>query len=101
MIYRLKSGQIIEPTNWMLNPDPTIYESWAEFMKQLFWDYQLGEAFILPFSTDSNNKPSSFRIIPPWLITVEFIKGMRHYEFAGHDITDEVLHLRYVSNTIN
>lgn len=100
-VYRLKNSQIIKPTPWMLNPDPTIYASWSEFMKQLFWDYQLGEAFILPFSTDSTNKPSSFRIIPPWLINVEFYKGLRRYDFAGHDVTDEVLHLRYMSNTIN
>ena len=26
------------------NPDPDIYTSWEEFAKQLFWDYQMGEA---------------------------------------------------------
>src|SRR5687768_11934995 len=47
-VYRTRSGQIIPASSWMTNPDPTIYTSWHEFAKQLFWDYQMGEAFVLP-----------------------------------------------------
>ena len=47
-VYRTRDGRVIEPATWMTNPDPTIYTSWHEFAKQLFWDYQLGEAFVLP-----------------------------------------------------
>ena len=32
---------------WLINPDPDLYTSWEEFAKQLWWDYQLGEAFVL------------------------------------------------------
>ena len=35
------------PADWLNNPDPDLYTSWEEFAKQLFWDYQLGEAFVL------------------------------------------------------
>ena len=35
------------PADWMTNPDPDLYTSWDEFAKQLLWDYQLGEAFVL------------------------------------------------------
>lgn len=100
-VYQLKNGQIIPPETWMNNPDPTIYTCWQEFAKQLFWDYQMGEAFVLPFSTGSDGKPAAFRVIPPWLVTVELIGGMRQYFFAGHDVTDEILHIRYCSNTIS
>ena len=27
-------------------PDPDLYTSWDEFAKQLWWDYQMGEAFV-------------------------------------------------------
>ena len=33
--------------DWLRNPDPDLYTSWEEFAKQLFWDYHLGEAFVL------------------------------------------------------
>ena len=35
------------PADWMNNPDPDLYTSWDEFAKQLFWDFQMGEAFVL------------------------------------------------------
>lgn len=103
-VYRMKSNpqRIVEPAGWMMNPDPTIYSSWQEFFKQLFWDFQLGEAFILPMATDpSTNKPSRFRVIPPWFFNVEMNAGRREYKLGTLDVTDEVLHLRYKSTTDN
>ena len=35
------------PADWINNPDPEQYPSWWAFIRQLFWDYQLGEAFVL------------------------------------------------------
>lgn len=97
--YRLKNGQIIEPKQWMTNPDPDIYACWPEFAKQLFWDYQMGEAFVLPFGTDgSDGKPSKFRVMPPWTVTVDMKKGLRTYKIGSLDVTDEILHIRYQSN---
>lgn len=100
-VYRMRNGRIIEPTTWMANPDPTIYASWQEFAKQLFWDYHLGEAFVLPFGTGSDGRPARFRVIPPFLVNVDYKEGRRLYRLGPRDVTDEILHIRYQSNTIS
>jgi HK97 family phage portal protein len=100
-VYRTRSGQVVEPTTWMGNPDPSIYSSWHEFAKQLFWDYMLGETFVLPVAY-ANGLPLTFRVIPPWMMHVEMKGGVRRYNLGGQngpDVTDEVLHIRYKSTT--
>ena len=98
-VYRLRNGAIIQPAAWMTNPDPTVYTSWQEFAKQLFWDYHLGEAFVLPMATSSSGLPTNFRVIPPWLINVEMRGGSREYRLGKTDVTGEILHIRYASTT--
>lgn len=101
-VYQLRNGQIMDPEQWMSNPDPDIYTCWQEFARQLFWDYMMGEAFVLPFAYDSStNKPSRFRVIPPYLIEVDMSQGKRWYKLGGQDVTNEILHIRYHSTTIN
>ena len=82
---------MIDPVTWMTNPDPTIYTSWHEFAKQLFWDYQLGEAFVLPMAFGADGFPLSFRVIPPWLVNVEMRGGGRVYNIGALDVTDEIM----------
>lgn len=98
-VYRLRSGRIVEPRSWMANPDPSIYTSWQEFAKQLFWDYQMGEAFVLPMAHASDGYPLRFRVVPPWLVTVEMREGVRDYKLGSVNVTSEILHIRYQSNT--
>lgn len=98
-VYRTRNGQVLPPKTWMVNPDPLIYTSWEEFAKQLFWDYQLGEAFVLPMARDSEGFPLNFRVIPPWLMNVEMGSGGRVYKLGNLDVTDDVLHIRYKSST--
>ncbi len=100
-VYRLRNGIIAPSPDWMMNPDPTIYTSWQEFAKQLFWDYHLGEAFVLPMAHSASGMPTSFRVIPPWLISVEMRGGRREYMLGATDVTDEILHIRYASTTDN
>lgn len=97
-MYRMQSGKIASPLPWMSNPDP-IYSSWFEFAKQLFWDYQLGEAFVLDTTRYTDGWPQTFRVIPPWLINVEMRNGGRAYSLGGQDVTSEILHIRYQSTT--
>jgi HK97 family phage portal protein len=97
-VYRTRGGRIIEPKSWMINPDPSIYTSWHEFAKQLFRDYLMGEAFVMPVAWGADNFPLTFRVVPPWLIDVEMRGGMRRYKMAATDVTDEVLHIRYDSS---
>lgn len=98
-VYRARGGQIIDPASWMANPDPMIYTSWHEFAKQLFWDYQLGEVFVLPMAHSADGWPSRFRVIPPWLVNVEMQGGTRAYKIGQLDVTGEILHIRYKSTS--
>jgi HK97 family phage portal protein len=101
-VYRTRNGQIVDPESWMRNPDPSIYTSWHEFAKQLFWDFQLGEAFVLPMSFTAFGLPAQFRVIPPWLMDVKVAALGRTYRLGGPtgtDVTDDILHIRYKSTT--
>jgi HK97 family phage portal protein len=101
-VFRTRGGRVIEPTSWMINPDPSIYSSWEEFAKQLFRDYMMGEAFVVPVALGADGYPLTFRVVPPHLMHVEMRGGRRHYRMggpAGFDVTDEVLHIRYDSTT--
>lgn len=103
-VYRTRNGEVIDPSTWMFNPDPMIYTSWHEFAKQLFWDYMLGEAFVLPVATGFDGYPLTFRVMPPWTVHVEMSGGVRRYRLGGvtgPDVTDDILHIRYKSSTDN
>jgi len=82
---------------WMTNPDPDLYSSWEEFAKQLFWDYQLGEAFILSTARYTSGWPARFHVVPPWAVNVEMDEGFRRYTIGGEDVSEDLLHLRYQS----
>lgn len=98
-VYKLRNGQVVEPETWMVNPDPRIYTSWFEFAKQLFWEYHLGEVFVLATDYFSNGWPMFFRVIPQALVDVEMDGARRTYKIGSVDITNDVLHIRYKSST--
>jgi HK97 family phage portal protein len=98
-VYRVRNGQVLPSVTWMTNPDSTIYTGWPEFMKQLVWDFQLGEAFVLRMATAADGWPYSFRVVPPWLLNVEMESGRRGYHLGSLDVTDDILHIRYKSTT--
>ena len=82
--------------DWLNNPDGNVYTAWPEFSKNLFWDYQLGEAFVRATSYYSTGWPAAFHVVPPWLVNVEFGgDGVRRYSVGEVDITPDVLHIRY------
>jgi HK97 family phage portal protein len=83
--------------SWLANPDPDIYTDWAEFAKQLFWDFQLGEAFVLSTARYDNGAgyPARFHVVAPWLVNVEMDAGRRRYSIGDDDVTGEIRHLRY------
>jgi HK97 family phage portal protein len=100
-VYLARGGRVLPSKSWLTNPDPMIYTSWSEFAKQLFWDYMMGEAFVLPMLRDGDGFPSNFRVIPPWLVNVEMGDTGRVYKIGSLDVTDEILHIRYTSTTDN
>ena len=81
--------------DWLNNPDPDCYTSWEEFAKQLFWDYQLGEAFVLATARYSTGWPARFHVVPPWWVAIEMDDGRppirdrrpgRHRRHAAHPL---------------
>lgn len=98
-VYRLRSDKIIPPKSWMINPDDTIYNSWNEFAKQVFWDFLLGETFVLAMADGADGLPATMRVIPPWCVNAEMVGGIRRYNIGSMDVTDDILHLRYTSTT--
>lgn len=99
-VYRTTNGAVSPPMVWMGNPDDSIYSSWVEFAKQLFWDYLTGEAFVYSLQEFSDGYPMRFRVLPPWLVKIDMENGTRRYSLpSGTDITDRLLHIRYKSTT--
>ena len=91
-------GAPAEP-EWLPNPDPDIYTSWDEFAKQLFWDYQLGEAYVLA-TAYLNGWPARFHVVPPWAVKAEIAgNGLRTYSIGERNVTFDLLHIRYKSTT--
>lgn len=84
---------------WIANPDPDIYFGWGEFVKQLAWDFQMGEAFVLCTSRYRTGYPARFHVVAPWLVDVDMAAGRRVYTIGGADVTADILHLRYTSRT--
>jgi HK97 family phage portal protein len=85
----------------MQNPDDLVYESWIEFAKSVFWNFQLGEAFIYAMARDpATGWPIRFREIPPYLMKVKMAGANRRRYFVGETELDpgEVLHIRYKSD---
>jgi HK97 family phage portal protein len=93
----LKGAAPTLSADWLNNPNPSLYTSWEEFGKALFWDYQLGEAFVLATSRYSTGWPARFHVVPPWMVEVTLLGGVRTYEIGGDDVTDDILHIRYQS----
>jgi HK97 family phage portal protein len=86
--------------DWLTNPDPDIYSSVEEFLKQLFWDYQaVGETFVVATARYSTGWPARFRVLPPWTVNVEMDQGERYYSVGEVDKTADMLHIRYQSTT--
>lgn len=85
------------PAEWLNNPDPDLYTSWEEFAKQLVWDYQLGEVFVLRTASYSTRWPARFHVVEPFYVNVEMDGPFRRYSIGGSDVTDRMLHIRYKS----
>jgi HK97 family phage portal protein len=83
--------------DWLRNPDPDVYTSWEEFAKQLFWDYQLGEAFVLATARYATGWPARFHVVAPWFVNVEMAAGRRVYSIGNVDVSADMLHVRYAS----
>lgn len=98
-VYKTTANQIVDPETWMANPDPDLYSSWEEFAKQLFWDFQMGEVFVLATARYSDGWPARFHVVKPCLVKAEMAGGIRRYRIGNADVTGDILHIRYQSTT--
>lgn len=89
----LTNGGIVVPSRaWMGNPDPDTYVSWDDFAKQAFWEYQLGEVFILCLARDFAGWPARFRVVPSAFVSVD-PDGYRIGQYLVP--SGDMLHVRY------
>jgi HK97 family phage portal protein len=96
--YATKGGRVVAAPSWMVNPDPDLYTSWDEFAKALFWDYQLGEAFVVVTARFADGFPARFHVVEPWLVSVDVTSGGRRYAIGSiHVPAEDILHIRYQS----
>jgi len=101
-VYRLIGDTVISGPSWTKNPHPDVYESWAEFAKQMFWDYHTGEAFVLATDWYATGWPAEFFVLPKDLVKVE-MEGLRRRYYIGQvelntdPMRRELLHIRYKS----
>lgn len=86
---------------WLTNPSPDFYSSWVDFARQMFWDFELGEVFIIATARYATGFPARFHVVPPWTVEVDFDSlGLRRYRIGNLMIPrDDVLHVRYQSTT--
>jgi len=80
---------------WLTNPNPDTYASWEDFAKSLFWDFQLGEVFVLATARYATGWPARFHVVPGWAVQVDIENGLRSYTIGGEDVSGDILHLRY------
>jgi HK97 family phage portal protein len=98
--YIVRGGRLAGSPTWLANPDPDIYTSWDEFAKQLWWDYQLGETFVICTARFADGYPARFHVLEPWLVEVDIDKtGRRRYHIGNVDPGPDLLHIRYKSTT--
>jgi HK97 family phage portal protein len=98
--YAVQSAGLVPSPTWLANPDPDLYTSWNEFAKQLWWDYQMGEAFVICTARYADGWPARFHVVEPWLVNAEMgPDGQRHYNIGSIDPGRDLLHIRYKSTT--
>jgi HK97 family phage portal protein len=98
--YATQDAGLVPSPAWLANPDPDVYTSWDEFAKQLWWDYQMGEAFVICTSRFADGYPARFHVLEPWLVDVEMgADGRRRYRIGSIDPGPDLLHIRYKSTS--
>jgi HK97 family phage portal protein len=104
--YATQDDGVTSSPTWLANPDPDRYSSWDEFAKQLWWDFQMGEAFVICTARyagpdgPGTGYPARFHVLEPWLVDVEIDgDGLRSYRIGSIDPGPDLLHIRYKSTT--
>lgn len=94
-----RRGQRLQPgPGWLGNPQPGVYTHWGEFIGQVWWAMQsCGEAFVLATDWLATGFPAHMVMLPPHVVDVDMVGGVRRYRINGYPVGQELLHLRYRS----
>jgi HK97 family phage portal protein len=100
--YRLQGEVVVDRLPWMRNPQPEVYTSWEEALKQLVMSYWgVGEAFCWATSRYADGTVRTWVVLDPSWVEVEMDGQTRGYWLGrageGIEVTGDILHLRYVS----
>jgi len=86
-------------SDWLRNPDPDVYTSWEEFAKQAFWEFQMGEVFVLATAYYATGWPARFHVVTGAFVDVDFDDtGRRRYSIGQQDVSADMLQIRYQSS---
>jgi HK97 family phage portal protein len=85
------------PDDWIVNPSPEHYTSWADFAKNLMWDFQsVGEVLVYATAYYATGWPARFFCLPPHLVNIELVDGEWVYRFGSTMLNNnDVLHIKY------
>lgn len=84
--------------SWLTNPQPELYSGWDEFAQQLDASLQMrGNGYVMPTSWYADGFPRTFFVMDPDQVQPRLESGVRRVYAGGADVTDLVLHLRYLS----
>lgn len=96
--YRLRNLELLEPVSWMLNPQPEVYTGWIPAMKQVVMSYLRGEAFLWATSRFADGHVKTWVMLDPFWVQPEMDgKLLTRWTLGGIDITEDLLHVPYVS----
>ncbi len=95
--YRMQGRVVVAPLPWMSNPQPEVYTGWTEAMKQVVLAYWGGEAFLWCTNRYVDGTVRNWVMLDPNWVDIEMMGQLRRYYMNDVDITDDVLHLRYIS----
>ena len=95
--YPRRDGALLPVPAWLNNPQPQLYRSWGDLMKQIVWSYFVaGEAFLVATSRFADGWPRTFCLVPPMMVNAELLGGVPAYWINGQPATEDLLHIKYL-----
>lgn len=95
--YGMQGRTPIVLPDWADNPEPSIYASWSEFVKQLANTFMLrGEAILWATARYMDGSVARFVALNPDFVSVEWVDGEIVYALAGRPLDRaDVCHIKY------
>lgn len=98
-IYRMRGVEHMADVPWMGNPEPELYDDWAEFLRQLINSlYMRGESIVYALARYTDGTVARMAVLNPDTVNVEWANGAVRYEIGGRELDrHDVWHHKYQS----